>query len=67
MKKQHVLEITAHKKDLKGCNFECNFQNSKLQIKNHIVTLGVTLKKYKTLLYQRFNQPNVTLKVESYT
>lgn len=49
MKKQHVLEIMALKKDLKDCNF------------------GVTLEKYKTLLYQRFNLPNVTLKVESYT
>ena len=28
---------------------------------------GVTLKKNKTLLYQWFNKPNVTLKVESYT
>lgn len=67
MKKQHVLEITAHKKDLKGCNFECNFEERKLQIKNQIVTLDVTFKKSKTLLYQWFNKPNVTLKVESYT
>lgn len=67
MKKQHVLEITALKKDLKDCNFECNFGIRKLQIKNQSVTLGVTLKKSKTLLYQGFNQPNVTLKVESYT
>lgn len=67
MKKQHVLEITARKKALKECNFKCNFGKIKLQIKNQIVTLGVTLEKYKTLLNQWFNQPNVTLKVESYT
>ena len=63
MKKQHVLEITARKKDLKECNFKCNFGKRKLQIKNQ----NVTLENYKTLLYQRFNKPNVTLKVESYT
>lgn len=67
MKKQHVLEITARKKDLKECNFRCNFGKRKLQIKNQNVTLGVTLKKYKILLYQWFNRPVVTLKVESYT
>lgn len=39
MKKRHVLEITAHKKDLKECNFECNFEERKLQIKNQNVTL----------------------------
>lgn len=39
MKKQHVLEIMAPKKDLKECNFECNFEERKLQIKNQIVTL----------------------------
>lgn len=67
MKKQHVLEIMALKKDLKDCNFECNFGKRKLQIKNQNVTLGVTLKKIKILLYHGFNQPNVTLKIESYT
>lgn len=39
MKKQHVLEIMDLKKDLKDCNFECNFEDRKLQIKNQIVTL----------------------------
>ena len=39
MKKQHVLEIMDRKKDLKGCNFECNFGKRKLQIKNQNVTL----------------------------
>nr|DAX55536.1 MAG TPA: hypothetical protein [Caudoviricetes sp.] len=29
----------ALKKDLKDCNFECNFGKRKLQIKNQIVTL----------------------------
>nr|DAK24286.1 MAG TPA: hypothetical protein [Caudoviricetes sp.] len=33
------MEITAHKKDLKECNFECNFGKRKLQIKNQNVTL----------------------------
>lgn len=28
MKKQHVLEIMALKKDLKDCNFECNFEKN---------------------------------------
>lgn len=39
MKKQHVLEIMARKKDLKDCNFKCNFEERKLQIKNQNVTL----------------------------
>ena len=39
MKKQHVLEIMARKKDLKECNFESNFEDRKLQIKNQNVTL----------------------------
>ena len=39
MKKQHVLEIMALKKDLKDCNFECNFEKRKLQIKIQNVTL----------------------------
>nr|DAX25131.1 MAG TPA: Radical SAM superfamily [Caudoviricetes sp.] len=33
------MEITALKKDLKGCNFKCNFGKRKLQIKNQYVTL----------------------------
>ena len=53
MKNQQGLEIMALKKDLKECNFGCNF--------------GVTFKKYKTLLYQCLTLSSVTLKVESYT
>ena len=44
MKKQHVLEIMDLKKDLKGCNFECNFGERKLHLINvDIITLISTL------------------------
>ena len=40
MKNQQGLEITALKKDLKGCNFECNFgvtfKNQSYKSKNQV-------------------------------